>query len=95
MLDESDEAIRDLSRTREDAVPARHEYRQRLQAMPLRTGRRYSGRAYCLPISKFDPNNVLRQQLAEAESKVGSLANRLPEQEDKYFLNLETEPCSD
>ena len=44
VLDESDEAIRDLSRAREDAVRARHKSRQRLQAMLLRTGHRYSGK---------------------------------------------------
>ena len=44
VLDESDEAIRDLSRAREDAVRSRHKSRQRLQAMLLRTGHRYSGK---------------------------------------------------
>ena len=38
--DERDEAIRDLSRTREDAVRARLKARQQLKAMLLRHGRR-------------------------------------------------------
>jgi len=42
--DERDEAIRDLSRAREDAVRARHKARQQLKAMLLRHGHRYSGK---------------------------------------------------
>jgi len=44
VLEEADEAIRDLSRAREDAVRARLKARQRLQAMLLRYGHRYSGK---------------------------------------------------
>jgi len=44
VLEEADEAIRDLSRAREDAVRARLKARQQLQAMLLRYGRRYSGK---------------------------------------------------
>lgn len=44
VLDEEDEAVRDLSRAREDAVRARLKARQQLQAMLLRHGRRYSGK---------------------------------------------------
>jgi transposase len=40
--DERDEAIRDLSRAREDAVRARHKARQQLLALLLRNGHRYS-----------------------------------------------------
>lgn len=43
--DERDEALRDLSRAREDAVRARLKARQRLKAMLLRHGHRYSGRS--------------------------------------------------
>ncbi len=43
--DERDEAIRDLSRAREDAVHARLKARQQLKAMLLRHGHRYSGRS--------------------------------------------------
>jgi transposase len=43
--DEPDEAIRDLSRSREDAVKARHRARQQLKAMLLRHGRRYTGKS--------------------------------------------------
>jgi transposase len=41
--DERDEALRDLSRAREDAVRARHKARQQLTALLLRHGYRYSG----------------------------------------------------
>jgi len=43
--DERDEALRDLSRTREDAVRARLKARLQLKALLLRHGRRYSGRS--------------------------------------------------
>lgn len=42
--DERDEAIRDLSRAREDAVAARLKARQQLKALLLRHGLRYSGK---------------------------------------------------
>ena len=42
--DERDEALRDLSRAREDAVRARLKARQQLKAMLLRHDHRYSGR---------------------------------------------------
>ena len=42
--DARDEAIRDLSRAREDAVAARLKARQQLKAMLLRHGHRYSGK---------------------------------------------------
>ncbi len=42
---EADEAIRDLSRAREDAVRARLKARQQLKAMLLRQGQRYSGKS--------------------------------------------------
>jgi len=40
-----DEAIRDLSRAREDAVAGRLKARQQLKAMLLRHGRRYTGKS--------------------------------------------------
>lgn len=43
--DARDEAIRDLSRTREDAVRARLKARQQLKALLLRQGHRYSGKS--------------------------------------------------
>src|SRR5579863_6214495 len=43
--DERDEAVRDLSRARIDAVRARHKARQQLKALLLRHGRRYTGRS--------------------------------------------------
>jgi transposase len=46
--DERDEAIRDLSRAREDAIAARLRARQQLKAMMLRHGRTYSRNAWTL-----------------------------------------------
>jgi len=43
--DARDEALRDLTRTREDAVRARLKARQQLKALLLRHGRRYSGKS--------------------------------------------------
>jgi transposase len=43
--DERDEAMRDLSRAREDAVRARLKARQQLKALLLRHGHRYSGKS--------------------------------------------------
>lgn len=43
--DERDEALRDLTRAREDAVRARLKARQQLKALLLRHGRRYTGRS--------------------------------------------------
>lgn len=42
--DERDEAMRDLSRARIDAVRARHKARQQLKALLLRHGQRYNGK---------------------------------------------------
>jgi hypothetical protein len=44
ILDERDEAIRDLSRARVDAVRARLKARQQLKALLLRHDRRYTGK---------------------------------------------------
>ena len=43
--DERDEAMRDLSRAREDAVRARLKARQQLKALLLRQGHRYGGKS--------------------------------------------------
>lgn len=47
--DERDEAIRDLSRAREDALGARLKARQQLKALLLRHGHRYTGRTFWTP----------------------------------------------
>lgn len=49
VLDEADEALRDLVRAREDAVRSRLKARQRLQAMLLRHGHRYHGKTAWTP----------------------------------------------
>ena len=43
--DERDEALRDLSRSREDAVRSRLKARQQLKALLLRHGHRYMGKS--------------------------------------------------
>ncbi len=43
--DERDEALRDLSRARSDAVRARLKARQQLKALLMRHGHRYSGKS--------------------------------------------------
>ena len=48
--DERDEAMRDLSRARVDAVRARLKARQQLKALLLRHGRRYTGKTPGRPL---------------------------------------------
>jgi len=45
--DERDEAVRDLSRAREDTVRARLKARQQLKALLPRHGHRYTGKSSC------------------------------------------------
>ncbi len=93
VLDEADEAIRDLSRAREDAVRARLKARQRLQAMLLRHGCRYSGKTrwtaaherYLAQISFPYAAQELayveyRQAVSEAHQRVERLTGSLREQ---------------
>ena len=52
--DERDEAMRDLSRTRTDAVRARLKARQQLKALLLRHGRRYRGKtSWCAAHERY------------------------------------------
>jgi transposase len=88
--DERDEAIRDLSRARIDAVRARLKARQQLKALLLRHGRRYTGRTswnatherYLASVS-FDHNAQdvafveYRQAVSEAQTRVERLGAAL------------------
>lgn len=93
VLDEADEAMRDLSRAREDAVRARLKARQRLQAMLLRHGRSYRGKTawtaaherYLGQLSFPYPAQELayveyRQAVSESHSRVERLTASLEEQ---------------
>ena len=93
MPDERDEAIRDLSRAREDAVAARLRARQQLKAMLLRHGRAYHGRvpgprrtSDTWPHVSFDhPAQQIafdeyRQAVKDAHERVERLTQALREQ---------------
>lgn len=87
---ESDEALRDLVRAREDAVEVAREAKQRLKAVNLRHGLRYRGRAgWTIPYRRWPadltmsvpaPQFALQEYLApveEAEACVARLAEQL------------------
>jgi transposase len=88
--DERDEAIRDLSRARVDAVRARHKARQQLKALMLRQGRRYTGKTswsaaherYLAEVSFAHPAQDIafteyRQAAGEGEARVRRLSESL------------------
>jgi transposase len=88
--DEGDEAIRDLSRARTDAVRARLRARQQLKALLLRHGRRYLGRTswnaaherYLAKVSfEYRAQDIAfveyRQAVSEAHSRVERLSEAL------------------
>ena len=91
--DERDEAMRDLSRARTDAVRARLKARQQLKAMLLRHDRRYTGKSswtaaherYLSAVS-FDhrPQEIAfveyRRAIGEAHARVGLLSAALSEE---------------
>jgi len=70
--DVRDEAIRDLSRARQDAVRARLKVRQQLKAMLLRHGKRFAGKTSWGAIHKRHlarrpaPNRPRRAQIGTA-----------------------------
>jgi transposase len=91
--DERDEAIRDLTRAREDAVRARLKARQQLKALLLRHGHRYSGRSswtaahelYLAGISFKHPAQDIayaeyRSAVREANEHVENLTQAMSEQ---------------
>src|SRR6202165_1975852 len=91
--DERDEAIRDLSRARVDAVRARPKARQQLKALMLRHGRRYSGKTswsaaherYLATVSFAHPAQDIafteyRQAVSEGEARGQRLSESLTPQ---------------
>ena len=91
--DARDEAVRDLSRAREDAVRARLKARQQLKALLLRHGHRYSGRTswtaaherYLAEIAFEHPAQGIayaeyRLAVSEAHERVERLTTALREQ---------------
>jgi transposase len=91
--DERDEAIRDLSRARVDAVRARLKSRQQLKALLLRHGRRYTGRSswtaahqrYLATVSFVHPAQDIafeeyRQAVSEGELRVQRLTHTVAQQ---------------
>jgi transposase len=93
--DERDEAIRDLSRTRIDAVRARLKARQQLKALLLRHARRYTGKTswnaaherYLAKVT-FDHRAQdvafveYRQAVSEAHARVERLSEALTQEAD-------------
>jgi transposase len=97
--DARDEAIRDLSRSREDAVRARLKARQQLKAMLLRHGHRYSGRSswteahehYLAKVSFTQPaQNIAfaeyRSAVREAHERVERLTESMREQLEHWRM---------
>ena len=91
--DERDEAIRDLSRARVDAVRARLKARQQLKALLLRHGRRYTGKSswtaaherYLAEITFKHPAQDIayaeyRHAVGEGEARVQRLSQSLSQQ---------------
>jgi transposase len=95
--DERDEAIRDLSRARVDAVRARLKARQQLQALLLRHGRRYSGKTawtaaherYLADISFAHPAHDIafteyRHAVGECDTRVRRLGEALAHEVESW-----------
>jgi transposase len=97
--DERDEAMRDLSRARIDAVRARLKARQQLKAMLLRHDRRYTGKSswtaaherYLAAVS-FDQRAQdiafveYRRAISEAQSRVGLLTAALSQELEHWRM---------
>jgi transposase len=97
--DERDEAIRDLSRARVDAVRARLKARQQLKALLLRHGRRYTGKTswsaaherYLAAVSFAHPAQDLafveyRQAVGEGEERVQRLSRALAQEVERWRM---------
>jgi transposase len=97
--DERDEAIRDLTRARVDAVRARLKARQQLKALLLRHGRRYSGKTswsvaherYLATISFPHPAQEIafaeyRQAVGDDEARVQRLTQALRQQVEDWRM---------
>jgi len=97
--DDRDEALRDLSRTREDAVRARLKARQQLKALLLRHGHRYGGKSswtlaherYLATVSFAHPAQDIafaeyRQAVREAHECVERLTEALRSQSEHWRM---------
>ena len=97
--DERDEAIRDLSRARVDAVRARLKARQQLKALMLRHGQRYSGKRswtmaherYLAKVSFAHPaQNIAyseyRQTVSEGASRVERLSQAVAQEVEHWRM---------
>lgn len=97
--DERDEAMRDLSRARFDAVRARLKGRQQLKALLLRHGRRYSGKTswgaaherYLSTVSfAHRAQNIAfveyRQAVSEAQERVERLSQALTQELEHWRM---------
>lgn len=97
--DERDEAMRDLSRAREDAVRARLKARQQLKALLLRHGHRYSGKSswtlaherYLATVSFAHPAQETayaeyRQTVREGHERVERLTQALRDQNEHWRM---------
>jgi transposase len=97
--DTRDEAIRDLSRARVDAVRARLKARQQLKALLLRHGRRYSGKTswtaaherYLAALTFDHPAQDIafveyRQAVAECHARVERLTQALAQQVEPWRM---------
>jgi transposase len=97
--DERDEAIRDLSRTREDTVAARLKARQQLKALLLRHGHRYGGKSswtlaherYLATVSFAHPAQDIafaeyRQAVSAAHERVERLTEALRAQTEHWRM---------
>ena len=98
--DEGDEAIRDLSRTRTDALRARLRARQQLKALLLRHGHRYTGKSswtlaherYLATVRFAHPAQDIafveyRQAVSEAHERVERLSGALRESCAAWRMN--------
>ena len=99
MPDARDEAMRDLSRARVDAVRARLKARQQLQALLLRHGRRYTGKTCwtaaherTLATVSFDHRAQdiafveYRQAVAEAHARVARLSEAFAQEVEHWRM---------
>jgi transposase len=98
--DERDEAMRDLSRARLDAVRARLKARQQLKALMLRHGRRYNGKTswsaaherYLAAVSFEHPAQDIafseyRQAVSEGEARVQRLSESLAREVEHWRMH--------
>jgi len=97
--DERDEAMRDLSRAREDAVRARLKARQQLKALLLRHGHRYEGKSswtlaherYLASVSFAHPAQHVafaeyRQAVRDGQERVQRLTQALRDQSEHWRM---------